>query len=238
MAAAGFSFPDEFAASAVGGTATPVPVAPGEPQVVGVDFTVIQFATAVGVPQNVAASILDVLGDLDLTLEDFAYIDDEDYQAVVGSFTINGSAPGPIQKAQAKKLMAKARATVLAPTSSIASSAPPPAAPVAPAVLTQLKISSFVDQASEMAFALLTPDQLAPYRAKYENVFHVPPPLNNTHVHQPRLQGIMITPVMTMLVRMTRTLLLRAPAAYYLVTTPLRVIHTVSLCSRRLTTFG
>ena len=178
MAAAGFSFPDEFAASAVGGAATPVPVAPGEPQVVGVDFKVIQFAAAVGVPQNVAESILDVLGDLDLTLEDFAYIDDEDYQAVVGSFTINGSAPGPIQKAQAKKLMAKARATVLAPTSSIASSAPPPAAPVAPAVLTQLKISSFVDQASEMAFALLTPDQLAPYRAKYENVFHVPPPLN------------------------------------------------------------
>ena len=178
MAVAGFAFSDEFAGAAVGGSTTPVPTGPGEAQVVGSDYKIIQFAAAVGVPNAVAEAVLDVLGDPDLTLEDFAYIDDEEYHAVVGSFTIGGNAAGPIHKAQAKKLMAKARATVLNPTSSIASNAPPPVAPVAPAVSTHLKISSFVDQSSEMVFPLLTPDQLSPHRAKYDSVFHVPPPLN------------------------------------------------------------
>ena len=144
-----------------------------------------QFGEQVGIKSNLLEAIAEGLGgDTAMSLEDFAFIDEEDYKVTLGKITLNGSPLTAVTKAQAMRLYHQGRTQGAAaglPVPGVIRPEPsesPKEVPQKASEDTLLKQSAYLNQASESTFKLLNPGDLAQYRDNYQKVMGVPPPLN------------------------------------------------------------
>ena len=162
------------------------PIGGGVPTAVttGTAPSLAEFARTVGVKAELAKAVADALGVTeDNSLEDFAFLDEEEYKTTVNAVVLNDQPLNPIMKAQAMRLYHQAR------TQGAAAGLPVPGiiAPLrAPEVIkddpkvetTILKQSAYLNQGSEATFPLLNPGDLQKYRDNYSKVMGVEPPLS------------------------------------------------------------
>ena len=143
------------------------------------------FGEQVGIKANLLEAIAEGLGgDTSMSLEDFAFIDEEDYKATLAKIKLDGSPLTAVAKAQALRLYHQGRTqgavAGLPVPGVIQPGAPTVAKETQPSPMedTMLKQSAYLNQASEATFKLLNPGDLAQYRDNYQKVMGVCPPLN------------------------------------------------------------
>ena len=146
--------------------------------------TIAEFAVKVGVKAELAKAVAEALGVTDdTTMEDFAFLDEEEYKTTLNSVVLNENPLNPMMKAQAMRLYHQARtqgaaAGLPVPGVILPSAAPQASTPTPRAEPEMLKQSAYLDQGSEGTFPLMNPGDLQKYRSNYHKIMGVEPPLN------------------------------------------------------------
>ena len=177
MSVPGFAFADSVGAQAPGVES----VAPSVSE-----MTLAAFAAKIKVSKPVVDSLLVALGgDETLLAEDFAYLQNEDVLAAFEAMRFGDAPANALQKAQAMRLYRTVQ------KSAVEGGAPLPGISLAPKVVEQpmdkkeaepagsgpllLRYSSYLNQAAEGHFPLLSPATLREFREEYVNVVGTPP---------------------------------------------------------------
>ena len=158
----------------------------GQPKVSGSPPTLKEFAASVKVNPELAKAIGEALGGTDdISIEDFAFLEEEEYRGTLNGLVVREAPITPLMKAQAMRLYHQARtqgASAGLPVPGIIAPVKPEGVnndPAPPKIEhTMLKDSSFLNQASEGVFPLLNPGDLMKYRENYRKLLGMEPPLN------------------------------------------------------------
>ena len=137
------------------------------------------FAKECKVLPEVAASVATALGgDVNMDLEDFAFVDEADITEIISKLKVNEVDATGFQKAQAQKLYRKAKLAAVSagvPLPGVVVKAPgatPPSTETSAAGgPVVLKSSAYLDQSSEATFALLSPEEVRSLRMRYFDLF-------------------------------------------------------------------
>ena len=139
----------------VEGTSAGVPQGPSEQS--ASDTSVLSFGKALGLKEELVMAVLTSLGgDATLTLEDFAFVEEDEFKNALGAATVGGNPLTTIARAQALRMLHSARTRGAAEGLPIPGVIQPPdrieenKAKKEPEVeKTMLKQSAFLNQASE-----------------------------------------------------------------------------------------
>lgn len=177
VGAGSFAFPGAELSGSTGG-GLPAPASRG------VAPSLADFAKSIGVKAELAKAVAEALGVTEEnSLEDFAFLDEDDYKVTLNTVTLNEQPLNPIMKAQAMRLFHQARTQGAAAGLPVPGVITPPRpqeqTAEAPKVeATVLKQSAYLNQGSEATFPLLNPGDLQKYRDNYAKIMGVEPPLS------------------------------------------------------------
>ena len=146
---------------------------------------VVAFAATVRVKELVARALCQALADGDpITVEDLAYMEQSDVTAAIDGLMINEVRASAMQRAHANKLFHLAKEAMscvgqsAGPVTVAPSAVAIPTAPSPP--VPSLKASTYLDQADDTNFHLLSFEEIKIRRDRYVNLFGGDPPWLNS----------------------------------------------------------